>query len=492
MWQSNELPLYNTAMATRQEKVTNDDLVPDNENEVSQEKRKLEYTAPADHQESDTLLRENRDLAILYAIAGHLNRKIDVHEALQEVLAQVTKLLGLQTGWVWLLDEQNGPYLAAAQSLPPYLADHPQRMSGSCLCLDTFLQGDLEGASNIDVLRCSRLKNAERENDPSSLGLLFHSSVPIYAGDMPIGVLNVASEDWRELAAEELQLLHIIGDQIGLAIQRARISAEHTQAATRLATIEERNRLAREIHDTLAQGMTAITLQLETADALAGSNPERAHEAIRRALNLARKNLEEARRSVVDLRAASLQDRTLPEALEALIHETAHEGIEIDYHYEPANEFPILSSKLEAGVYRIAQEALANVYKHAQAKHIALSLYIEDGNLCLYVQDDGCGFLPDAETQTTHTSVGHFGLTGMSERVKLLGGTLCISSEPGAGTCVAACIPLEAPPRLANDASASVLIRSDNAAAHLADAQSERAATALQSDKPQGEEGRGK
>ena len=447
MWQSNTLPLYNTVMATRQEKVTNDDHNPGKVNKGQQEKRKPEYLAHSDHQESDTLLRENRDLAVLYAIAGHLNRKIDVHEALQEVLAQVTKLLGLQTGWVWLLDEQDKPYLAAAQSLPPYLADHPQRMTGFCLCLDTFLQGDLEGAANIDVLRCSRLKNAERENDPSSLGLRFHSSVPIYAGDMPIGVLNVASEDWRELAAEELQLLHIIGDQIGLAIQRARISAEHTQAATRLATIEERNRLAREIHDTLAQGMAAITLQLETADALASSNPKRAQEAIHRALNLARKNLEEARRSVIDLRAASLQDRTLTEALMTLTQETAQEGIEFDYHYAPANEFPLLSPRLEAGVYRIAQEALSNAYKHAQAKYISLSLIIENGNLCLYVQDDGCGFLPDEVTQATNSpansKVEHFGLTGMSERVKLLGGTLCISSEPGAGTCVAACIPLD-------------------------------------------------
>jgi len=160
MWQSNALSLYNTAMEIRQEKVTRDDHTPGNVSKVPQEKRKPEYLAHSDHQESDTLLRENRDLAVLYAIAGHLNRKIDVHEALQEVLAQVTKLLGLQTGWVWLLDEQDGPYLAAAQSLPPYLADHPQRMTGSCLCLDTFLQGDLEGAANIDVLRCSRLKNA--------------------------------------------------------------------------------------------------------------------------------------------------------------------------------------------------------------------------------------------------------------------------------------------------------------------------------------------
>src|SRR5689334_8019555 len=125
------------------------------------------------HRAPTDLLRGDRNLAILYAIAGHLNRKVDVHEALQEVLAQVTKLLGLQTGWVWLLDEQEKPYLAAAQSLPPYLANHPKRMTGYCLCLDTFLEGDLEGAANIDVLRCSRLKKAENEKDPSSLGLRF-------------------------------------------------------------------------------------------------------------------------------------------------------------------------------------------------------------------------------------------------------------------------------------------------------------------------------
>src|SRR5438128_2705499 len=326
MWQSNALPLYNTAMATRQEKVKKDDHTPGKVNKGPQEKRRPEYLTHSDHQESDTLLRENRDLAVLYAIAGHLNRKIDVHEALQEVLAQVTKLLGLQTGWVWLLDEQDGPYLAAAQALPPYLADHPKRMTGYCLCLDTFLEGCLEGAANIDVFRCSRLKHAERDHDPSSWGLRFHASVPIYAGDTPFGVLNVASEDWRELQAEELQLLHIIGDQIGLAIQRARLSAEHTQAAARLATIEERNRLAREIHDTLAQGLAAITLQLETADALAETRPRRAHEAIQRALSLARRNLEEARRSVMDLRAAPLQDHTLPEALAALAFGESGQG----------------------------------------------------------------------------------------------------------------------------------------------------------------------
>lgn len=392
------------------------------------------------------VLRGNRDLAVLYAVAGYLNHQIDVHDALQEVLARVTELLHLQTGWVWLLNKQREPYLAASQALPPYLADHPERMTGYCLCLDTFLDGDLEGAANIDVLRCSRLKNAERDSDPSSLGLRFHASIPIYAGNTPLGVLNVASEDWRELQPEELQLLHIVSDQIGLAIQRARLSADHTRAAARLATIEERNRLAREIHDTLAQGLAAITLQLEAADALAESRPQRAHEAIQRALFLARTNLEEARRSVMDLRAAPLQDRTLPEALAILASSNDRQRHEPDVHYlyTPASHFPALPARLEAGLYRIAQEALGNAWSHAEAQHIEMTLSIneesKDGDeqlVQLIVQDDGRGFDPDAVPKSGR----QFGLVGMSERVKLLSGSICIQSEPGTGTRIEVSIP---------------------------------------------------
>lgn len=409
-------------------------------------------TSP-ENQPPDTtsLLHTNRDLAVLYDIAGYLNHMVDVHEALQEVLARVTELLGLQTGWVWLISEQYTPYLAASQALPPYLGDHPERLTGSCVCLDTFLSGDLPSASNINVLRCSRLKNAERDSDPSAHGLRFHASVPIYAGNTPIGVLNVASEDWRELQVEELQLLHIIADQIGLAIQRARLSAEHTRAAARLATIEERNRLAREIHDTLAQGLAAITLQLETADALAEARPRRAQEAIHRALSLARSNLEEARRSVMDLRAAPLQNRALPEALAALVKKEVEEhhqgeGSELgelspsmQFTCKPATDFPALPARIEAGLYRIAQEALTNARRHAAARHIEIELMADDHQVNLIVQDDGSGFDPD--TVFAISAEGHYGLAGMSERTKILQGYICIQSEPGAGTCINVTVP---------------------------------------------------
>ncbi len=391
-------------------------------------------------QEATELLRGNPDLAVLYAIAGYLNHQIDVREALQEVLARVTELLHLQTGWVWLLDEQGVPYLAASRSLPPYLAHHHERMSGDCLCLDTFLNGTLEGAANIDVLRCSRLKNAERDSDPSSLGLRFHASIPIYAGNTPLGVLNVASEDWRGLQPQELQLLHIISDQIGLAIQRARLSSDHTRAATRLATIEERNRLARDIHDTLAQGLAAITLQLEAADALAESRPQRAHEAIQRALSLARANLDEARRSVMDLRAAPLQEHTLPEALALLVASYTTPMLPLRYKCVPEEDFPVLPARLEAGLYRVAQEALTNIRKHAAARHGEVTLrFIEAaGNalLQLVIQDDGGGFDPNA------VSRNHFGLLGMSERVNLLGGWMLIESTAGSGTRIEVSLPV--------------------------------------------------
>lgn len=402
----------------------------------------MQHENQATQQEATSLLRGNRELAILYEIASYLNHKIDVREALQEVLARVTELFNLQTSWVWLLSEQGTPILAASQELPPYLADHPERMSGSCLCLDTFLCGNLEGASNVDVLRCSRLKNAERDSDPTALGLRFHASVPIYAGDTPLGVLNVASKDWRELQEKELQLLHIISDQIGLAIQRARLSSDHTRAATRLATIEERNRLAREIHDTLAQGLAAITLQLETADALTASHPQRAQEAIQRALRLARSNLEEARRSVMDLRAAPLQQHTLPEALAALVareNQQSEPALSIGYICEPTQDFPSLPARIEAGLYRIAQEALSNASKHAAAPHIEVTLQAEEQWIRLVVQDNGQGFDPTQVSQ--QSNLEHFGLIGMGERVKLLGGCIRIQSEPGTGTCIDVSVP---------------------------------------------------
>jgi len=384
--------------------------------------------------ESDTekLQRRNRELSILNAIASALNREVDLTRALNSALAQVAELLDLRTGWIWLLREDTGePYLAATQSLPPALIDHPQRMAGgSCYCLDTFRSGDLDGAANVNVIACTRLKDLVDGTD----GLRYHSSIPLYARGKKLGVLNVASADWSELSPDDLRLLYTIGDLVSMAIERARLFARSAE----YGAVEERNRLAREIHDTLAQGLTAIALQLETADALleSGTDPERARQAIGQSLSLIRANLEEARRSVFDLRAAPLEGRSLAQVLQAMAAEaTTRENL--DVRLDVTGGGRPLPLRVETGLYRIAQEALTNIRRHAGAKRVAIRLVATHDRVELSIQDNGRGFNP------TRVPKGRYGLIGLNERVRLLNGKLDVSSRPGKGTRLTVVVPLE-------------------------------------------------
>jgi hypothetical protein len=204
-----------------------------------------------------------RELGILNAVSEALNSSPDVRQALERTLSLVAELLGLRTGWVWLLDQDtNRFYDAAERELPPYLQERV-RMAGRrrCWCIDDFRDGDLT-PTNIDVMECSRLQPAFRGKSAAlAAGLRYHASIPLYFQDKPLGIMNVTGPEWRKLTAEELRLLSTIASQVGIAIERARLAED----ATRLARAEERTRIAREIHDTLAQGLTAIALNIEGA-----------------------------------------------------------------------------------------------------------------------------------------------------------------------------------------------------------------------------------
>jgi two-component system NarL family sensor kinase len=379
-----------------------------------------------------TLARRNHELSILNTIAEALSREVDLREALRATLAQAAALMGLRAGWIWLLDEQTGAsYLAAAQHLPPALT--PQRMEGSCYCLDTFRAGDMSGAANVSVITCSRLRGLLSGTD----GLRYHASIPLSAQGRQLGVLNVASASWQELSADDLRLLLTIGDMLSIAIERARLFAN----SARLGALEERNRLAREIHDTLAQGLSAIALQLEAADALleAGADAARARRAVQQALGLSRASLEDARRSVLGLRAAPLEGRTLAEALPALARALA-DGHEIAIDWlatgDAAAQRGAALRHVTDGLFRVAQEAIANAVRHARPRRIVLRLHVGADRVTLSVADDGQGFDPE------HVPAGRFGLVGMRERVRLLGGSVRLCSAPGEGTRVEVEVPL--------------------------------------------------
>jgi two-component system, NarL family, sensor kinase len=380
--------------------------------------------------DTEALQRRNRELQILNHIAEALNRTTDLREILANTLAQVTELFDLQTGWVWLFREDGEEvYLAATQNLPSGLLSHPDLMEGSCYCLDTYRAGDLNGAANVNVITCSRLKKLAEGTG----GLRYHASIPLYARGKKLGVFNVASPGWRQLSPEELRVLYTVGDLLSMAVERARLFARSAETGA----IEERNRLAREIHDTLAQGLAGITLQLETAEALLeeGSRPEDVRASVERALITARQNLEEARRSVLDLRAAPLEGRSLPEAIALLVSEfNQREGPRVKFRLEGANQ--PMPTRVEAGLYRVAQEALENVARHANARQVTLHLSIHPDQAVLEIVDDGRGFEPG------QIPTGRFGLAGLNERVRLLGGSLELKSSPGAGTAVRATVPL--------------------------------------------------
>jgi two-component system, NarL family, sensor kinase len=398
------------------------------------------------HTESHTLERRNRELAVLNEIASALNEEIDLQSALETALRKVAELMELRTGWIWLHhDAGNGeepvPYLAAAQNLPPALRDDPRQMEGDCHCLRTFRAGDLSGAANVNVVSCSRLSALV----DGTRGLRYHTSVPLYASHgQKLGVLNVADTDWRELSEADLRLLYTIGDLLSITIERARLFRRSAQ----IGAMEERGRLAREIHDTLGQSLAAITLHMETADALleAGAGREAIWASVRKALELSRSSLQEARRSVLDLRAAALEGRSLAEAVKELL-EAFQKRNQIEVIYREVGANHPLPVRLAVAAYRVAQEGLTNVERHAGAQHVWLELTVTPSSLRLLIEDDGRGFDPDAipkdQYDQSQFGLGHYGLIGINERVRLLAGRLDLMSSPDAGTRLEVTLPLE-------------------------------------------------
>jgi two-component system NarL family sensor kinase len=371
-------------------------------------------------------------LRVLKEVAEALNRATTEEHAAGEALRRMADLLGVETGWVWLRDAASERfYSAAVQSLPPYLQE-PVRMTGrSCWCLELFRRGQLT-AQNIDVVECSRLAPAAQSAEAASTGgLRCHASVPLYAGDRPLGVMNLAMRGWRQLTKQELDLLATIADQVGVAVERARLgeqSIEHARA-------DERARIARDVHDTLAQGFTAAALHIEAGlSRLDARNPARPPLGL--ALAAARQGLDEARQSIASLRASPLENRSLGEALAVLSRRfTAETGVRVHVHVA---DLPALAGEVEAELFRIASEALTNVHKHAGAREASLRIDRVRGRLRLTVTDAGAGFV------TRHARRRGFGLLGIEDRARVVGGRATIRSRPGRGTTVAVTVPIPA------------------------------------------------
>jgi nitrate/nitrite-specific signal transduction histidine kinase len=257
-------------------------------------------------------------------------------------------------------------------------------------------------------------------------------AVPIKMGEDILGVIEVQSRNPDLFDETDQYTIQALADQIAVAIVNAHLYLE----SKALSVLEERNRLAREIHDTLAQGFTGIVLQLEAAEQTLHDNVNQSQEHLDRARTLARESLNEARRSVWALRPSVLEQYTFQESLgQSIDNFNKNTCIKVNLHIQ--GEKNNLHPDIELAMMRICNEALTNIERYAKATRVAINLIFRENTLELNIQDNGIGF--DTKTLKTHS----FGLIGMRERTQLLGGTLKIQSEKGQGTLVTVSIPYQ-------------------------------------------------
>jgi PAS domain S-box-containing protein len=255
-------------------------------------------------------------------------------------------------------------------------------------------------------------------------------AVPLLVGGQVRGFVGIRHINRASYRPEEIELTQALAHQVMLALQLN----EFAEQGQRAAVLEERNRMARDIHDTLAQGFTGVIVQLEAAeDAVSCGYRKEADDHLHRASELARRSLSEARRSVHALRPQALQEHNFWDALKGIIKNTTA-GTALHTKFQAQGRLPELPPPWQENLLHIGQEALTNALKYAHARHFETRLTYKAKKLRLELRDDGEGF----KAKDRHDGMG---LSGMRERVEQMGGELKITSSRGKGTKITVLLP---------------------------------------------------
>jgi PAS domain S-box-containing protein len=375
-----------------------------------------------------------RELTALYDVAAVASASLDLKHVMEKSLEQILGVMGCTIGYIHLLDEAETVLrLAAWQGTPPEVLAEIEAMPAD------------HGVAARAIAHGSPLVVPTIDTEPSAVPggeciLAGHAYIgaSMCAKGKILGVLSVIGPVGREFTVEEAALLGSIADQVGAAAENAQLY----ERAEALAVAEERQRLAREIHDTLAQGFTGIKLQLEAVEsALERQEADLALVRLSHARRLAEQSLAEARSSVWALRSRSLEEKKLGDALRDSVRGLT-DGTGLSVAIETEEQLPRLPRELEGDLLRVAQEAVINVVKHAQAKHLSIHLGYKANRIELQIRDDGKGFSVDGTQGHSHDGSG-FGLTSMRERMARHGGRLEIDTQHGHGTRIIARVESE-------------------------------------------------
>jgi signal transduction histidine kinase len=363
-----------------------------------------------------------KELATLNAIAAQVSHSLDLEEVLNNALDEVLEAVHMDAGQAFQLEEETQTLIPIAHRG----LSEPFTKNTARLPLGSSLAGEAAEREEPIVGHLADYPEGDLRSLLEREGLQTMISVPLVAQGRMVGALNLGSHTWRSIMPEELSLLASIGHQIGVAVENARLYEQ----AQQLAIMKERNRLARDLHDSVTQALYGVTLYAEAgARQLLSGDSDMVAEHLCEIRTTAQESLREMRLLIFELRLPMLKTEGLAAALQARLDSVeARVGLETDFRVE--GDGP-LSPEVEEGLYRIAQEALNNTLKHAQARTVSVLLHHNHRTVTLEIADDGIGFEPMEARER-----GGFGLRGMEERATRMGGSLSVHSNPGEGTNV--------------------------------------------------------
>lgn len=380
-------------------------------------------------------------LRVQCELAASLNATSDLNTALNLLLSTALQVAGIDGGGVYLVDRQQRQLiLAAHRGLSQRFVDAVARHD-----LDSP-EGQLAMSGRTFFSRASDMHELGRSLLAEE-GIRSLLCLPVLAKEQTIAVMNVCSRSCDEILARDRRVLEsITGRMSGVIVRiQAEESLRESQKSLRkeqkllkqLLELQERDRklVAYEIHDGLAQLITGAYYRLQSFQHLHGTMPEEAKKAFDEGLRLLERSVDEARNLISGLRPPVLDESGVVPAIEYLIQESQKGGgPEIEFHHTMRSER--IPGPLETAVFRIVQESLTNALRYSQSDRVRLVLIENKHWLTIEVRDWGVGFEPQ------NVESGHFGLEGIRERARLLGGRSSIESAPGKGTHIVVEIPL--------------------------------------------------
>jgi signal transduction histidine kinase len=360
-----------------------------------------------------------RELETIYKVTAAASQPVGLEAALQSALDPVLNAVDARTGAILLVDDENGKFrILAEQGLSPEIKNEIES-AGRENSLEGWVLEHKQPLLVPDLAADPRL---DRSGKPEAH--IPFTALPMRVGERIVGILEIARPGGGQFDMEELTLLSFIADHLGLVIENAHL----VELAEQNAVLEERSRLARELHDSVTQTLYSLNLFAGAGKNLAASHdgePIRQHFMTIEANAL--QALKEMRLLIYELRPAVLDEEGLTGALQKRLDAVERRsGMKANLN---ADENLALPGWMEAEIYRIAEEALNNVLKHARASRVDVSLKSDSQILVFKVVDDGVGFdLEQAQNQGGH------GLASLRERVEKINGRLTITSSGQSGT----------------------------------------------------------